>query len=64
MKQLKSSWNNLEAVQHVGRTPKRGVSKPVSRQRRHVLVGTLGEDAADLSELYDRSIRRPNVYDY
>ena len=64
MKQLKSNWNNLEAVQHVGRTPKRGVSRPVSRQRQHVLVGTLGRDAAELAELYDRSKYRPNIYDY
>jgi hypothetical protein len=64
MKELKSSWNHLEAVQHVGRVPKRGVTKAVSRQRRHVLVGTIGKEAAALSEIYERSGRRPNVYDY
>lgn len=63
MKQLKSSWNHLEDIQHVGRVPKRGVSKPQSRQRRMVLVGTLGRDAAELHDLYERK-SRPNVYDY
>lgn len=63
MKQLKSSWNHLEDIQHVGRVPKRGVSKPQSRQRQMVLVGTLGTAAAELHDLYERK-SRPNVYDY
>jgi hypothetical protein len=64
MKEMKSNWNNLEAVQHIGRVPKRGVSRPVSRQRRFVLVGTLGKEAAELAEIYDSRRGRPNVYDY
>lgn len=63
MKHLKSSWNHLEDIQHVGRVPKRGVSKPQSRQRRAVLVGTLGTVAVELHDLYERKTR-PNVYDY
>jgi len=62
-KELKSSWNNLESVSHVGRVPKRGVSRPISRNRRHVLVGTLGKAAAELHELYERG-SKANVYDY
>lgn len=64
MKELKSSWNHLEDIQHIGRVPKRGVSKPVSRQRRHVLVGTLGREAADLHELTNKRSRAVNVFDY
>jgi hypothetical protein len=61
---LKSSWNNLESCQHVGRVPRRGVLKPASRQRRAVLIGTISISAANDYEKYEQQGRRPNVYDY
>lgn len=64
MKQLKSNWNNLESVQHVGRVPKRGVSRSQSRQRRHVLIGTLGKEAALIAEYYDQVDRKRERFDY
>jgi hypothetical protein len=64
MKEIKSNWNNLEAVQHIGRVPKRGVSKPVSNQRYVALVASVGKKRADIMMELDRLDRRPNVSSY